>query len=331
MEVSNTLVIQYFYQYSGYPEYNKSNSAYCGCCPICREGKSWGKKKRLFFFPKENYLYCHNCQISWNPLEWICQVSGKSYFEVIQESNEIGFIFEQPESNSYKPIKNQNSLPFSSINLFNKQEVLFYSKNKVVNDALNLIKNRRLDTALNKTDLYLSLKDFIYKNRICIPFKDTNNKIIFYQCRSLYKSDEENGRKYISKFNSEKSVFNINKIDVNLPFIFLFEGPIDSMFVKNGVGIAGLSYTDLQATQLNKFLTHKKIWVLDNQHVDESSFKKTSSLVKRGEHVFIWPKKLKKYKDINDLCVDLKKDEISTEFFIKNCVNNEALFMTKMM
>ncbi len=333
MDVPKSLVVQYFYQYSGYPEFNRSNGVYFGCCPICREGKSWGKKKRLFFLPKENHLFCHNCQTSWNPLEWICQVSGKPYFEILQEAQDEGFLddidFNQYSSN--QNTKRDYPLPFGSINLFNDQEIKYYSENKVVKDALNLIKQRRLDTAINKVDLYISLKDFIYKNRICIPFRQTDGKTIFFQCRALYKNGEENGRKYISKYGSDKSVFNVEKIDVDYPYIFLFEGPLDSMFVKNGVGIAGLTFTDFQSIQLNKFFTHKKIWVLDNQRVDEDAMKKSLKLVKNGENVFVWPKKYKKYKDLNDLCVDLKKDSISPKFFVERCVNNETMFMAEFL
>lgn len=333
MEVSNSLTVQYFYQFAGYPENNKSNGTYFGCCPICREGKSWGKKKRLFFFPKNNYLFCHNCQTSWNALEWMCQVSGKPYFEIIQEDFEEGFIDELDFNSNIKDIspKKDFPLPFSSINLNNKQEINYYSDNKVVQDALALIKQRRLDTAINKVDLYISLKDFIYKNRICLPFKNCSGKIIFFQCRSLYKKDGENGRKYISKYGSDKSIFNIDKIDIDYPYIFLFEGPIDSMFVKNGVGVAGLSFTDYQQTQLNNFFTHKKIWVLDNQRVDEDAMKKSLSLVRQGETVFVWPKKFKKYKDLNDLCVDLKRDSVSPDFFVSKSVNNETSFMAEFL
>ena len=42
-------IIQKFYEYAGYVQYLKHNNTYNGCCPICHEGKSWGKKKRCFY------------------------------------------------------------------------------------------------------------------------------------------------------------------------------------------------------------------------------------------------------------------------------------------
>ena len=199
----------------------------------------------------------------------------------------------------------------------------YYSDNLIVRNALEFIKRRRLDTALNRVDLFMTLKDSTYKNRVCFPFRELDKKIVFYQCRALYKQDEENGRKYISKFGADVSVFNIDKIDVDFPYIFQFEGPIDSMFVKNGVGMAGLSYSETQKAQLSRFLSHKKIWVVDNQRIDEAAKKKTNELIQRKETVFIWPKEYSKYKDLNDLCVAMKKDEFDPQFFIDNSTNNQ--------
>lgn len=325
MEVPESFVIQHFYLYSGYPEYISTSGVYNACCPICREGKSWGKKKRLFYIPSDNRLFCHNCNRGWSPLSWIMEVSGKSYFEVMLEIDESDHTsFKLPEGKK-EVKKNPNTLPVHSINLFNKQETDYYRNNKIVKDALDFIQRRRLNTAKNRVDLYLSLKDFIYKNRVCIPFKEMNNKIIFHQCRALYESDEKNYGKYISKLNADKSVFNVEKIDLDFPYIFLFEGPINSMFVKNGVAVAGLSYTELQKTQLRRFITHKKIWVLDNQRVDKAAKEKSFDLVKRKETIFVWPKQLENHKDLNDLCIANKIDEVPPEIFIKKCVDSQTM------
>ena len=39
-------VAEKFYQYAGYPKYKKLTNVYEAGCPICREGKSWGKKAK---------------------------------------------------------------------------------------------------------------------------------------------------------------------------------------------------------------------------------------------------------------------------------------------
>ena len=332
MELPESLIIQYFYEYSGYPEFIKSNNVYNACCPICREGKSWGKKKRLFFIPEKQKLYCHNCQRSWNPLSWICEVSGKNFFEITEEANSYDYIpMAMLKKHDTKTKNTDNNIPFGSISLSNQLELEYHKDNKVIQDALAFISKRRLDTALNHVGLFISLRDFVFKDRICIPFRELNNKVIFFQCRALYKDDEEGGRKYISKINSDISVFNIEKIDIDFPYIFQFEGPIDSMFVKNGVGMAGLAYTELQKKQLSRFITHKKIWVLDNQNIDEAAKKKSFELVKRGESVFVWPKKFTNHKDLNDICVANGLDSINPNLFIQKCVNTETELISQLI
>jgi hypothetical protein len=60
---------------------------------------------------------------------------------------------------------------------------------------------------------------------------DENGKIIFYQTRAIYKKDETPA-KYLSKVGGNKSIYGISNIDQNIDYLFMFEGPIDAMFVK---------------------------------------------------------------------------------------------------
>ena len=82
-------IVEKFFQYAGYPKYKKITNVYEGGCPLCREGKSWGKKRRLYFVAKENYIFCHNCGWSGSPLNWVQEVTGKNYIEIINECKEF--------------------------------------------------------------------------------------------------------------------------------------------------------------------------------------------------------------------------------------------------
>ena len=55
-------VLTKFFQFAGTPKHNKATNTYMASCPSCMEGKSWNKKRRLYYIPAEDYLYCHNCQ-----------------------------------------------------------------------------------------------------------------------------------------------------------------------------------------------------------------------------------------------------------------------------
>jgi hypothetical protein len=76
-----------------------------------------------------------------------------------------------------------------------------------------------------------------------------------------------------------------------------------------------------------------KIWCLDSQWLDKTSRDKTISLLEMGECVFIWPKKWgEQYKDLNELCIDKKLDQISPTFIKNNSqCGKSAILMLKMM
>ena len=133
--------------------------------------------------------------------------------------------------------------------------------------------------------------------------------------------------RYLSKVGAEKSVFNLDKVSGEIDDIYVFEGPIDACFMKNGVAVAGVSVgdkqdlTDLQRSQLAAFtLTHRIVWVLDSQILDKTSEEKTHKLLAQGECVFIWPKEIgEKYKDFNEWAKGEGLNEIPVDV-VKNNV-----------
>jgi len=318
-------IIDTIYKYTRKPIYKKTQKVYNFSCPICGEGKS-KNRKRGYFIINKNQFFCQNEQRSWSPLKWIMEVTGDSYYTVTKEASEyesdVDDVLRQYEDRKkeVKFLKHTSSLPNDSINLLDDTQTHFYRDDRAVKAVLSYIKQRRLNVAINRCKtFYISLNDKIHKNRLCIPFFDENGKIIFYQTRALFEKDEEFG-KYLSKVDADKSVFGIDKIDSEFPHILIFEGPIDSMFVKNGVAICGLVLTELQKKQLTKYPLHKKIWVLDNQLDNEDVKKKYQDLIEQGETIVIWPNKFKE-KDLNEICVKYKLNKISPQFLIKNSFN----------
>lgn len=316
MNIPETYVLNKFYAYAGDPEFKRHDNVYNAGCPICKEGNSWGSKKRLYYYPTSSTFYCFNCSRSWNALKWICEASDSSTDDVYSEikDNTISFDVTKKISPYQKSKKELPNIPYDSINIFDSTQQKYYLKNKFFNTALEYSFNRRLNTAVNKSQfLYISFTDFYHKNRLCIPFQDRSNKIIFYQTRSL----DNTNPKYLGKVGYDKSLFGVDRIDSNLEYIFIFEGPIDSMFVKNGVSAAGLTLNPLQRNQLNEFPFHKKIWVLDNPLFDKTAKEKTIELCNKGEHVFMWKSDMK-FKDFNDFAVNEKIDEIDYKLILES-------------
>ena len=315
MHLPEAYIIQKLFSFAYNPTFHKSSGQYNAGCPICKEGKSNGRKKRLYFYVKTNSFYCFNCNKSWSAFSWIREAGRLSNTEI---QNEIlnGNYRVDLTNNIFSTKRNASNqtLPFDSINLNDPTQILNYRENPHVSLALNTIKNRKLDVAINRPrSLYLSLADFVHKNRLCIPFYNTQNEIDFYQTRSL----DGTMPKYLSKLNADKSLYGINNIDKNIDYIFIFEGPIDAMFVKNGVAATGLRLTDNQQKELKQFPFHKIVWVPDNQNIDDAAKQKTDELLLCKSSVFIWPANIK-CKDFNDLAILLNQDHISHKFILNN-------------
>lgn len=327
MLLSEDYIVSKFYQYAGYVKYNRLSKAYCGGCPSCREGKSWGKKRRLYYVTKKNLIFCHNCGLSVRPVKWIQQVAGLTYTEILRENNTFATPIESIiEKTTPAPVpKSTETLPADAINLSDSQQVNFYRNEPAVMKAISVLKERKLDVAINRpATFWISLNDPLHKNRLIIPFYDTNNKIVHYQTRTILEGKHTRLPKYLSKLNSEKTLFGVNQINDKSKYIFITEGPLDACFITNGIAVAGINesrghlFTKKQQEQLNQFATFEQIWVLDNQCTDRASYNKTNALIKMGCKVFIWPKELKKYKDLNDLCVGQNLNAVPEKFILKN-------------
>jgi hypothetical protein len=271
------------------------------------------------------------------PYNWIREVSGMSDDELQKEIGESCINIDIYADDTKEFVKKTpQSLPEDSINLFDKNQVSFYKDNNIVQEVIAYYKRRKLDVAINKPDaLYVSLKDYVHKNRLILPFKNTEGKIVHYQSRQVFDWDDKSS--YISKQNSDKTIFGMEKIDPTIDDVFVFEGPIDSCFMKNGIAVAGINeghhkFTTIQEEQLEELKFFKKTWVLDNQWNDKAARIKTEYLLEQGECVFIWPEKFIDYKDFNQLCIQTNRNEIKHSFVKKNALcGKEGLLKYKVL
>jgi len=319
-------VILKFYELGYYPKYNKFNNVYQCSCPICKEGRSLGKKRRCYYIPKNDNIFCHNCGWSSKPLKWIKEISGVSDADVIKELKEHVPDIETVDTELEVKKYTTETLPKDSINLSDSTQLDFYKGKDVLRAALQTVKNRRLDTAVNRPDsLYLSFVDKVHKNRLIVPFVNENNDIEFYQSRTLLNRDKKTKPKYLGRVNAEKTLFNIDKVSSDHENVYIFEGPLNAFFTKNSVAVAGItergkSFTSRQQQQLDTTLKwYQRVWILDSQWVDRASLVKSEALLNQGECVFIWPEKFgKRFKDFNDIAITCKVDELKWDFIQKN-------------
>ncbi len=328
MELNQEFLIEVLYSYCKRPIYRKYQNLFNAECPVCKEGKSSGRSRRLFYFPNKQYIFCHNCSKSWKPFEWVREITGLSVPEIISRNRiKTESIITTTAPKPVTPPKPIATLPEGSIEITNKEQLEFYKDNKIVNLGLEYCKSRRLLSAINSCKkFYVSLEDKSHKNRLIIPFFN-NKQITCYQSRALFSKQTP---KYKTKIG-EKELFNYDNINSDIPYIFIFEGPIDSMFVQNGVAMASLSPTEAQRKQLNSLIGYQQIFVFDNDKNNEQTSRKIEKFIKQGSTIFIWPKELKQFKDFNELCVHLKQDEVPWKFVVNNSFSgNQALLKFKL-
>jgi len=333
VELNQEFLIETFFSYCKRPLFKKYQNVFNAECPVCKEGKSSGRSRRLFYFPLKNYIYCHNCSQSWKPFEWVKEVTSLTVPEIIRKNNEkIQTGINIAAVKSPQPLEPlvaviQEDLPEESIDITDPRQVEFYTSNKFVQLATAYCRDRRLMTAVNTCGkFYISLKDRVHKHRLIIPFFN-NGKVSCYQSRSLSK---EQFPKYLTKLG-EKEVFGLDNVKADIPYVFVFEGPIDSMFVQNGLAIAALSATDHQRSQLNNLIGYELIYVFDNDKNNSQTSNKIQKHIKEGKRTFIWPREFWEFKDFNEICCKLNLNEIPWKFVVKHSFKNaEALIKFKL-
>jgi DNA primase len=136
--------------------------------------------------------------------------------------------------------------------------------------------------------------------RLVIPWSNE-----YYQERTIFKSQSKED-KYLFPSNSEKPIFGLENIDTRFKYIFLVEGVFDSIWVKNGVAVGSLTLSNHQKELLKPYENdYTIVYLMDNQHSDKSSLEKTIKLCEKNPYanIFIWPKALHMFKDINDTII----------------------------
>ena len=314
-------VIQSIYTYCKRPTYRKYQGDYNAECCICGEGSSAGRKRRLFYFVNDRYFYCFNCSRSWQEISWLQEVTKKSYTEILKESRQYDNTSDiiRQLSAVEAPVKyDVPYLPDDCVDLSDSKQIEYYkgtSQYSIIENALEYCNKRRLFTAINRPKtFYISFDDKIHKNRLIIPFYSENNKIESYQSRSLSGDDYP---KYLTKYG-EKCLYGENNITPEIPYVFVFEGPIDSMFVKNGVAVGGASTTERQERFLSKCIGYEIIYVYDNDKNNEEMDSKIQKLIKQNKRLFIWPKEFSKFKDMNEVCCALQLSEFPYKYIVDN-------------
>jgi len=324
VELPQSYVIDKIHSYS--TGVRETNSYLNGGCPVCREGNSWGKKRRMFYFLNENYFYCHHCNRSWNSFFWVKEVTGLSFKQIKNELKEYSgdssfkLFVENIEEKTFE----LPTLPGECVNLKDNLQINYFSQYSIVKHAKQYCEERRLFSSLNSPKtFYCCLNDKFHGNRLIIPYYNSKGKIESYISRKLLESDSK--AKYLIKFGSKKPIFNLDKIDENFPYIFLFEGQIDSLFIKNGIGISGVHLTNEQEEVLTQqFPFHEKIWIFDNYRFEKKEvIDVIKDKLKTNQKVFLYNDDFTNFKDLNEYCIKKELDFIDPTLILNNSFSGQ--------
>jgi hypothetical protein len=136
------------------------------------------------------------------------------------------------------------------------------------------------------------------EGRLVIPFYDESGSLIGVQGRIIEEKAQEKAIRYITlkREGEERLWHNIDKVDAR-DTVYVTEGPIDSMFIPNGISMQGAGWLEDLPKKISK---SKVVFIFDNEPRNFEIVHLIGKYIEAGRNVVIWPNEIDK-KDINDM------------------------------
>ena len=286
-------------------------------CPFCGDSQTNKLKARGYIFAKENNLIfkCHNCGVGTNVGNFIKHVDPSLHGEYVLEKYKSGTgtanTYHRKSSDSpriittppkFGHIKKRSIFEHGTwlSDLPSGHFCLNYAQNRLIPeehyDKLLFTSNYKAfcDELIPNHD-----KKLIEDARLVIPYFNYQNELIAVSGRALETSDRTLRYVTLRTDDSEnKLVYGMDRVNLN-ERVYLVEGPIDSLFLKNCVasGDANLALTV-------KNIQAKKITLIfDNEPRDKEVCKLIENAIKSNHDVVIWPDNTDG-KDINEMVLN---------------------------
>lgn len=293
-------------------------------CPICGDSNRNKRKARGYIYEKGEYyiFHCHNCSVSMSFSKFLKENDETLYKEYLFEKFQNKKYDDNEELTSFtqklktpkflnfgplKKLKKVSSLPtnhpikkyVSSRMIPTKHHYkLFECPNfkKFVNE---IIPNKFSEDSL-KSD----------ETKLLIPFIDSNKRIHAFQGRSIKNSVP----KYITIILDETvpKIYGLDGVNFS-DDVFVFEGPIDSMFIENSIATAGGDIV----SALDGYCREKLTIVYDNEPRSNETIKKIDKAIEMGYNICIWPESIN-CKDVNDMVMSGISPEEIRKIIIDN-------------
>lgn len=306
--------------------WKKSNLANCRC-PICGDSEKNKRKCRGYFFPiKGSWVFkCHNCGQSMGVYNFLKRVAPNLAKEYSLES-----FADRGKEKRKEPKREEKEMLFKS----SKPE--FKKKDKFLDtlDCLTSLPddhpvvrfaNMRIIPKQHWKYLYFTedfgrvMKDFDptcmsmvgKEERLVIPFFNRRGDVVAVQGRAINFKDEANARETV-KYITVKADKSIDRLWYGLwrakpnKRVYVVEGPIDSMFLRNSVAMVGAG----ALKEIPKrFDETPMTFILDNEPRNKQICAYVEKLIDMGREVCIWPSNVVE-KDINDMAYKMSTRKI---------------------
>jgi len=270
-------------------------------CPICGDSKNNKRKRRGYIIHgKKGYGYCcHNCG------------TGMTFRNFL---NSIA-----PDlSSMYKLdlIRNRSNTEVQEVkHVLRKQQIVSITELSIPisvlpedHKAKQYVRSRRIPDPYIKKLFYTpnfgKMVEILTKQtikvedeRLVIPFRTKDGKIFAFQGRSL---DPKSDIRYITIKLDESipKIYGLDTVDTTTD-VYIVEGPIKSMFLRNSVAVAGAT-----TSNIGEYIPHDNaVFCFDNEPRSPDIVDLVEDRINDGYKVVIWNDYNYKSKDIDDAIV----------------------------
>ena len=285
----------------------KGNDLWNFRCHICGDSQKNKLKARGYLFAQNGeYFYrCHNCSASLNFKQFLNSIDPIMADEFSKEKfmEKTGLVATaKPVEKDIGKFIQPKFIKYTALNTLKKVSQL-----DPAHPVKRYVMSRQIPSTMHFKLFYApKFKQFVNslipdkfntdidEPRLIIPFVDQNQQLIGFQGRNFSKD----GIRYITIMLDETKpkVYGLESVNLKETF-YVFEGPIDSMFIKNSIAMAGSSLDRLLEPHKSK-----AVMVFDNEPRNKEIVNTIEKYIQNGYSVAIWPDHIQQ-KDINDMVV----------------------------
>lgn len=285
-------------------------------CPICgdQDRSSGGiVKTRMWYYMQTDSVHCWKCQYSNTGIGFLADVDGVDIKDITKQYFKENRI--ESEGSARRKTSHRDEIRRAKPSEPKKLEIdgLLGIKDSwlpIPKDVQPVIDSRRIfDAPYVPKDWKLFYDRTI--DRIVIPWMN-NGRVEYYQTRSIRK--DQKGPKYLFPTDIARPIFNLDRVDTNLKFMYATEGVFDCLFIANAMCVGSIQMSAEQKAILSTKLCNM-VFFPDNQWQDASSMRITLKYVEKNPeaYVFIWDKSIKQ-KDVNEYFVATNGDNLFEDY-----------------